>query len=128
MCIGFYVESVQKYEQEQLTYFFMSTTSIKIKFKSFDHRQIDAAAKKVILLARELNVETCGPVPLPTSRAIYTILRSVHVNKKSREQFESRTHKRLVILKVSPNNQKAVTEKISRTQLPAGVWLEIEVN
>lgn len=108
--------------------FFMNTTSIKIKLKAFDHRQIDAAAKKIMLLARELNVETRGPVPLPTSRAIYTILRSVHINKKSREQFESRTHKRLVILKVSPTNQKAVTEKISRSQLPAGVWLEIEVS
>lgn len=99
----------------------MSKTSIKIKLKAFDHRQIDAAAKKIVLLARELNVETRGPVPLPTSRSIYTILRSVHINKKSREQFESRTHKRLVILKLSPANQKAVTEKISRSQLPAGV-------
>ncbi|MBG0730830.1 30S ribosomal protein S10 [Mycoplasma sp. 'Moose RK'] len=102
-------------------------TSIRIKLKSFDHRQIDAAAKKIVLLARELNVDTRGPVPLPTSRAVYTILRSVHVNKKSREQFESRTHKRLVILYVNPTNQKAVSEKISRSQLPAGVWLEIEV-
>lgn len=105
----------------------MKSTSIKIKLKAFDHRQIDSAAKKIVLLARELNVETSGPVPLPTSRIIYTILRSVHINKKSREQFESRTHKRLVILHVNPTNQKAVTDKISRSQLPAGVSLEIEV-
>ncbi|CAT04820.1 30S ribosomal protein S10 [Mesomycoplasma conjunctivae] len=106
----------------------MNKNLIKIRLKSYDHRQVDAASKKLILLARELDVQTRGPVPLPTKHEVFTILRSVHINKKSREQFGSRTHKRLVILEINPSNQKAVIDKINRTQLPAGVGLEIEVS
>lgn len=102
----------------------MSKNAIKIKLKAFDHRQIDQTAQKLVLLARELNVDVRGPIPLPTKREVFTILRSVHINKKSREQFESRTYKRLIVLDVDSSNEKAVIDKIKRTQLPAGVEID----
>ncbi|MDC8900332.1 30S ribosomal protein S10 [Metamycoplasma hyosynoviae] len=96
---------------------------IEIKLKSFDAYLIDDAAKKVVLLAKSEKATISGPIPLPTHREIITILRSVHVNKKSREQFESRTHKRLIVLtKVSAT----LVDKMKRLELPAGVQINIK--
>lgn len=95
---------------------------IRVRLKSYDHTLIDAAAEKIVAVAKANGCEVSGPIPLPTDREIVTILRSVHVNKDSREQFEYRTHKRLIdIMKPS----KAVVEAIAATELPAGVEIEI---
>ncbi|AWX42696.1 30S ribosomal protein S10 [Metamycoplasma cloacale] len=96
---------------------------LNIKIKSFDAYQVDDAAKKIIALAKSEKVKFAGPIPLPTHKEIITILRSVHVNKKSREQFESRTHSRLIVLKdVTPT----LVDKAKRFELPAGVQINIK--
>nr|WP_241848837.1 30S ribosomal protein S10 [[Mycoplasma] anseris] len=96
---------------------------LQIKIKSFDAYQIDDAAKKIVLLAKSEKAKVSGPIPLPTKKEIITILRSVHVNKKSREQFESRTHKRLIIL---DNVSETLVDKAKRLELPAGVQINIK--
>jgi small subunit ribosomal protein S10 len=91
---------------------------IRIKLKSFDHKLIDKAALDIVTAAKRNGAKVSGPIPLPTSIERFTVLRSVHVNKKSREQFEIRTHKRLIDI-IDPNEQ--VTEALSKLKLPAGV-------
>lgn len=95
---------------------------INIKVKSFDHALVDFGAKKIVEVATKNSVKVSGPVPLPTKREVVTILRSVHVNKKSREQFESRTFQRLIIL-LNPNDK--ALDQIKRLELPAGVEVQI---
>ncbi len=98
--------------------------AIKIKLKSYDAKLIDKSAAKIIEVAKATGAEVYGPVPLPTKREVFTILRSVHVNKTSREQFELRTHKRLVgIIKSTPETM----DKLNRVQLPTGVSIEIKL-
>ena len=95
---------------------------IRVRLKSYDHTIIDAAAEKIVEVAKRNGAEVSGPIPLPTEREIVTILRAVHKYKDSREQFEFRTHKRLIdILKPS---QKAI-EALVDIELPAGVESEI---
>ncbi len=94
------------------------TRKIRIKLKSFDHKLIDKAALDIVMAAKRNGAKVSGPIPLPTSIERFTVLRSVHVNKKSREQFEIRTHKRLIDI-FEPNDQ--VTEALSKLKLPAGV-------
>ncbi len=95
---------------------------IRIRLKSYDHTLIDTAAEKIVDVAKRSGATVSGPVPLPTEKEIVTILRAVHKYKDSREQFETRTHKRLIdIMKPS----KAVVEAIAATELPAGVEIEI---
>ena len=97
---------------------------IRIRLKAYDHQLIDQAAEKIVETAKRNGTEVSGPIPLPTKREIVTILRSPHVNKDSREQFERRTHKRLIdILKPSA---KAVAALLS-LELPAGVDIEIKL-
>ncbi|PZW01606.1 30S ribosomal protein S10 [Metamycoplasma auris] len=96
---------------------------LEIKIKAFEANLVDDAAKKVVLLAKSEKADVSGPIPLPTRREIVTILRSVHVNKKSREQFESRTHKRLIVLS---NVSKTLLDKAKRLELPAGVQISIK--
>ncbi|MBN0970707.1 30S ribosomal protein S10 [Mycoplasma phocoeninasale] len=98
---------------------------LEIKIKAFDAQLVDDAAKKVVLLAKAENAKISGPIPLPTRREIITILRSVHVNKKSREQFESRTHKRLIILSEVSDT---LIDKAKRLELPAGVQISLKSN
>ncbi|AXE60613.1 30S ribosomal protein S10 [[Mycoplasma] phocae] len=98
---------------------------LEIKIKAFDAQLVDDAAKKVVLLAKAENAKISGPIPLPTRKEIITILRSVHVNKKSREQFESRTHKRLIILSEVSD---ALVDKAKRLELPAGVQISLKSN
>lgn len=100
------------------------TQKIRIKLKSYDHAMIDKSASDIVRTARDTGAATRGPVPLPTRRHVYTVLRSPHVDKKSREQFEMRIHKRLIdILKSTPQTIDA----LMRLDLPAGVDVEIKM-
>jgi len=97
---------------------------IRIKLKAYEHSMLDRSAEEIVRTARRTGAEVSGPIPLPTKRTVYTVLRSPHVNKKSREQFEIRVHKRLIwITNVTP---KAV-DALQKLDLPAGVDIEIKV-
>jgi small subunit ribosomal protein S10 len=97
---------------------------IRIRLKGYDHQLVDAAAEKIVETAKRTGSKFSGPIPLPTEREIVTILRAVHKYKDSREQFEMRTHKRLIdILKPS---QKTI-DALSSLEIPAGVELEIKL-
>ena len=97
---------------------------IRIRLKAYDHQLIDQAAEKILETAKRSGAEVSGPIPLPTRKEIVTILRSVHVNKDSREQFERRTHKRLIdVIKPSPKT----VEALMSLELPAGVDIEIKL-
>ena len=97
---------------------------IRIRLKAYDHQLIDQAAEKIVETAKRNGAEVSGPIPLPTKREIVTILRSPHVNKDSREQFERRTHKRLIdVVKPSPKT----VEALMSLELPAGVEIEIKL-
>lgn len=97
---------------------------IRIRLKAYDHKALDQSAAKIVETARKTGAMVSGPVPLPTEKSIYTILRSPHINKDSREQFEMRTHKRLIDI-LQPN-QKTV-DALVRLDLPAGVNVELKV-
>lgn len=96
---------------------------ISIKVKAYEAQLVDSAAKKIVETAKAEGAKIVGPVPLPTRRERFTILRSVHVNKKSREQFEIRTHKRLIVLE---DVTEKLTDKMSRLELPAGVQISVD--
>ena len=97
---------------------------IRVRLKSYDHQLIDAAAEKIVETAKRTGSRVSGPIPLPTDKEVVTILRAVHKYKDSREQFEYRTHKRLIdILKTSNKTVEALTS----LQLPAGVEIEIKL-
>ena len=101
-----------------------NTEKIRIRLKAYDHQVIDQAAEKIVETAKRTGVEVSGPIPLPTEKEIVTILRAVHKYKDSREQFERRTHKRLIdILKPSQKTMEALTN----LDLPAGVEIEIKL-
>ncbi|MBM3327696.1 MAG: 30S ribosomal protein S10 [Calditrichaeota bacterium] len=101
----------------------MPGQTIRIKLKAYDHNLIDKSTEKIIRTARATGAAISGPIPLPTNRRIYTVLRSPHVDKKSREQFETRIHKRLIdILNSSPRTIDA----LMKLELPAGVDIEIK--
>ncbi len=97
---------------------------IRIKLKSYDHSLIDAAAAKIVETAKRTGARVSGPIPLPTQKEIVTILRAVHKYKDSREQFEMRTHKRLIDI-LRPSNK--TVEALQSLELPAGVDLEIKL-
>ena len=99
------------------------TEKIRIKMEAYDHRALDASAKEIVEHARKTNALVSGPVPLPTRIERYTVLRSPHIDKKSREQFELRTHKRLIDV-VDP--QSKTIDALVRLNLPAGVDVEIK--
>jgi small subunit ribosomal protein S10 len=96
---------------------------IRIKLKSYDHAMIDNSASEIVRAARRTGATTSGPVPLPTKKSIYTVLRSPHVDKKSREQFEIRIHKRLIDITRSSAQTMEALEKLD---IPAGVDIEIK--
>ncbi len=91
--------------------------------EAYDHRALDTSAKEIVDQARRTNARVSGPVPLPTRIERYTVLRSPHVNKKSREQFETRTHKRLI--DIHEANARTV-EALNRLVVPAGVFVKIK--
>lgn len=97
---------------------------IRIRLKGYDHNIVDKAAEKIVETAKRTGAQVSGPVPLPTEKEVVTILRAVHKYKDSREQFEQRTHKRLIDI-VRPS-QKTV-EALTGLELPAGVEIEIKL-
>ena len=101
----------------------MSTEKIRIRIKAYDHRVLDNAAKKIVETVKRSGGEISGPVPLPTEVEKFTILRSVHINKDSREQFEMRTHKRLIDIK---NPSKETIDALAHLALPSCVDIEIK--
>ena len=102
----------------------MSTEKIRIRIKAYDHRVLDNAAKKIVETVKRSGGEISGPVPLPTEIEKFTILRAVHKYKDSREQFEMRTHKRLVDI-LEPTAK--TVDALMRLDLPAGVDIEIKL-
>jgi small subunit ribosomal protein S10 len=102
----------------------MSNQKIRIRLKAFDHNLLDQSAGKIVDTARRTGANVSGPVPLPTEKSLYTIIRAPHKYKDSREQFEIRTHKRLIdIIDPTPNTVDA----LMRLDLPAGVDIEIKL-
>ena len=97
---------------------------IRIRLKSYDHALIDQASEKIVETAKRTGARVSGPVPLPTEKEVVTILRAVHKYKDSREQFESRTHKRLIDILI-PSNK--TVEALTGLELPAGVEIEIKL-
>ena len=98
-------------------------SKIRIKLKAYDHRVLDAAVVKIVETVKRTGGEISGPIPLPTEVQKYTVLRSPHKYKDSREQFEMRTHKRLIDIK---NPSKETTDALTRLDLPGGVNIEIK--
>lgn len=97
---------------------------IRIRLKAYDHKALDQSAVKIVDTAKKTGAMVSGPIPLPTEKNIYTILRSPHINKDSREQFEMRTHKRLIDI-LQPTNK--TVDALMRLDLPAGVDIEIKL-
>ena len=97
---------------------------IRIRIKGYDHQLVDRSAEKIVQTAKRTGARVSGPVPLPTEKQIITILRAVHKYKDSREQFEQRTHKRLIDI-ITPT-QKTV-DALSRLEMPAGVYIDIKM-
>ena len=96
---------------------------IRIKLKAYDHRLLDQSAAEIVESARRTGAEVSGPVPLPTKREVYTVLRSPHVDKKSREQFQMKTHKRLLDIL---NPTAKTVDALRKLDLPAGVDVAIK--
>jgi small subunit ribosomal protein S10 len=102
----------------------VETQKIRIKLKGYDHRILDQSAKEIVGTALRTGAQVSGPIPLPTRIRRYTVLRSPHVDKKSREQFEIRTHVRMMdIVEATP----ATVDALMRLDLPAGVDVEIKL-
>ena len=97
---------------------------IRIRLKAYDHQLIDQSAEKIVETAKRTGATVSGPIPLPTKKEVVTILRATHKYKDSREQFESRTHKRLIDI-LKPSNK--TVEALMSLQLPAGVDIEIKL-
>src|SRR6202011_656650 len=100
-------------------------TRIRIRMEAYDHRSLDASAKEIVDHAKRTNARVCGPIPMPTRIERYTVLRSPHIDRKSREQFEIRTHKRLIdIMQPTGKTIEALNKGLS---LPPGVDIKIRV-
>ena len=97
---------------------------IRIKLKAYDHALLDASAAKIVETAKKTGAEVSGPIPLPTEKEVITILRAVHKYKDSREQFEQRTHKRLIDI-VNPTPK--TVDALMKLDMPAGVDIEIKL-
>lgn len=102
----------------------MANYRIRIKLKAYEHNLVDQSAEKIVETARRTGARVSGPIPLPTEKEIVTILRSPHVNKDSREQFEIRTHKRLIDI-LQPSSK--TVDALMKLDLPAGVDIEIKL-
>ena len=100
----------------------MTGEMIKIRLEAYDHRALDASAKDIVDNAKRTNADVHGPIPLPTRIERYTVLRGPHVDKKSREQFEMRTHKRMIEIR-EPTAR--TIEALNRLVVPAGVFVKI---
>ncbi|HIG52998.1 MAG TPA: 30S ribosomal protein S10 [Candidatus Latescibacteria bacterium] len=102
----------------------MAADRIRIRLKAYDHMALDRSVDEIVQTVKRSGARIAGPVPLPTARTIYTVLRSPHVDKKSREQFETRIHKRLIdIFDSTPQTVDA----LMKLDLPAGIGIDIKV-
>ena len=97
---------------------------IRIKLKAYDHALLDQSAAKIVETAKKTGADVSGPIPLPTEKEVVTILRAVHKYKDSREQFEQRTHKRLIDV-IEPNQK--VIDALQGLEMPAGVYIDIKM-
>ena len=102
----------------------MANQKIRIKLKSYEHKLIDQSAERIVETAKRTGARVSGPIPLPTEREIVTILRAVHKYKDSREQFEQRTHKRLIEIR---KPSKELIEALMSVELPAGVDIDVKI-
>ena len=102
----------------------MSNTKVRINLKAYDHRLLDVAAVKIVETVKRTGGEVSGPVPLPTEIQKYTVLRAIHKYKDAREQFEMRTHKRLIDIK---NPSKETIDALTHLDLPSGVDIDIKL-
>ena len=102
----------------------MAKQKIRIRLKAYDHRVIDKKKKKIVETAKRSGADVSGPIPLPTEKSVYTIIRAVHKYKDSREQFEQRTHKRLIDI-VNPTPK--TVDALMGLNLPSGVDIEIKL-
>lgn len=99
-------------------------TSIRVRLQAYDHKLLDTSVEKIVLAAKKTGAGVVGPIPLPTEKQVYTILRAVHKYKDSREQFEIRTHKRIIDI----NNWKKETfDALKNLDLPAGVDINVKM-
>jgi len=101
----------------------MAQDKIRIRMEAYDHKALDQSALEIVETAKRTGARVCGPVPLPTRIERYTVLRSPHIDKKSREQFEIRTHKRLVDI-LEPTGK--TVDALGKLNLPAGVYIRIK--
>ena len=102
----------------------MKTGRIRIRLKAFDHAVIDQASADIVRTAEKTGAQVTGPIPLPTKRQMWTVLRSPHVDKKSREQFELKTHKRLIEIR---DSRPQTVDALMKLELAAGVDVEIKL-
>ncbi|CAK8054683.1 30S ribosomal protein S10 [Eupransor demetentiae] len=102
----------------------MAQKKIRIRLKAYEHRILDQSADKIVETAKRTGAEIAGPIPLPTERTLYTVLSSPHKYKDAREQFEMRTHKRLIDI-VNPTDK--TVDALRKLELPAGVAIEIKL-
>ena len=102
----------------------MAQQNIRIRLKAFDHRVLDTSAREIVSTAKRTGANVRGPIPLPTRLEKFTVLRGPHVDKKSREQFEIRTHKRMLDI-VDPTPQ--TVDALMKLDLPAGIGIDIKV-
>ena len=102
----------------------MAKQKIRIRLKAYDHRVIDQSAEKIVETAKRSGADVSGPIPLPTEKSVYTIIRAVHKYKDSREQFEQRTHKRLIDI-VNPTPK--TVDALMGLNLPSGVDIDIKL-
>ena len=102
----------------------MSSQKIRIRLKAYDHTILDQSAARIVEAAKKTGAEVSGPIPLPTEKEVVTILRAVHKYKDSREQFEQRTHKRLIDI-ITPTPK--TIEELQRLEMPAGVSIDIKM-
>ncbi|ONI46779.1 MAG: 30S ribosomal protein S10 [Candidatus Epulonipiscioides saccharophilum] len=100
----------------------MADKKMRITLRAYDHKLIDQTAEQIVTVAKKSGARVSGPIPLPTKKEIVTILRAVHKYKDSREQFEQRTHKRLIDVEATPK----IVEVLTRLDLPAGVEVKVK--
>ncbi len=102
----------------------MAVDRIRIRLKAYDHGALDRSVDEIVQTVKRSGARIAGPVPLPTARTIYTVLRSPHVDKKSREQFETRVHKRLIDIY---DSTPQTVDALMKLDLPAGIGIDIKV-
>jgi len=117
-------ENSEKYKKQNRRKKMSELQKIRIKLKAYDHALLDQSAAKIVETAKKTGAEVSGPIPLPTEKEVITILRAVHKYKDSREQFEQRTHKRLIDI---TNATAKTTDALTKLELPAGVDIEIKL-